>query len=211
MQVILTSSATLFPSFLPLLVINACNASLRNQKFSTMAIRTRKQYLNDLAEQSTTSTTIDQANTSGRVGELFLCSHLLISHLIPNHLHSLPSPLTLITSSLTPPLLHPPPPPSSPYVPSQPLSCCPFTLSTPLFFLYTAGLLRNLCLKKKERMRQDSTLIYTGGALSWHVSILRGNKPLPFSEEHDTHIECIMALGPDMVVFIDYFTRLEWG
>ena len=65
-------------------------------------------------------------------------------------------------------------------------------------------------------MRQDSTLIYTGGALSWHVSIiLRGNKPLPFSEEHDTHIECIMALGPDMVVFIDYFTKVgvgvKWG
>ena len=65
-------------------------------------------------------------------------------------------------------------------------------------------------------MRQDSTLIYTGGALSWHVSIiLHGNKPLPFSEEHDTHIECIMALGPDMVVFIDYFTKVgvgvKWG
>ena len=66
-------------------------------------------------------------------------------------------------------------------------------------------------------MRQDSTLIYTGGALSWHVSIiiLRGNKPLPFSEEHDPHIECIMALGPDMVVFIDYFTKVgvgvKWG
>ncbi len=52
-----------------LAVINACNASLRNQKFSTMAIRTRKQYLNDLAEHSVTSTTIDQANTSGRVGK----------------------------------------------------------------------------------------------------------------------------------------------
>ena len=50
-------------------VINACNASLRNQKFSTMAIRTRRQYLNDLAEHSSSSTTIDQANTSGRVGE----------------------------------------------------------------------------------------------------------------------------------------------
>ena len=65
-------------------------------------------------------------------------------------------------------------------------------------------------------MRQDSTLIYTGGALSWQVSIiLHGNKPLPFSEEHDTHIECIMALGPDMVVFIDYFTKVgvgvKWG
>lgn len=50
-------------------VINACNASLRNQKFSAMATRTRRQYLNDLAEHSTTSTTIDQANTSGRVGK----------------------------------------------------------------------------------------------------------------------------------------------
>ena len=90
-----------------------------------------------------------------------LCSHLLISHLIPNHLPTPPLPLTLITSSLAPLLLHPLCPPSSPYVPSQPLSCCPFMLPTPLFFLYTAGLLRNLGLKKKERMRQDSTLIYT--------------------------------------------------
>ena len=49
-------------------VINACNASLRNNKFSTMAVRTRKQYLNDLAESFTTSVTIDQAHPSGRVG-----------------------------------------------------------------------------------------------------------------------------------------------
>ena len=65
--------------------------------------------------------------------------------------------------------------------------------------MHAARLLRNLGLKKKERMRQDFTLIYT--------IILRGNKPLPFSEEYDTHIECIMALGPDMVVFIDYFSK----
>ena len=50
-------------------VINACNASLRNSKFSTMAVRTRRQYLNDLAENSTLAITIDQANTSGRVGK----------------------------------------------------------------------------------------------------------------------------------------------
>ncbi len=50
-------------------VVNACNASLRNKKFSNMAVRTRKQYLNDLAEQSSTAITLDQANTSGRVGK----------------------------------------------------------------------------------------------------------------------------------------------
>ena len=46
-------------------VINACNASLRSDKFSGMATRTRKQYLIDLAENSTSSLTIDQANASG--------------------------------------------------------------------------------------------------------------------------------------------------
>ena len=47
-------------------VINACNASLRSAKFSKMAVRTRKQYLTDLAE-CTTSITLEQAST-GRVG-----------------------------------------------------------------------------------------------------------------------------------------------
>ena len=51
-----------------LTVINACNASLRSEKFSGMAIRTRKQYLTDLAENSTTGLNIDQANNSGIVG-----------------------------------------------------------------------------------------------------------------------------------------------
>ena len=73
-----------------------------------------------------------------------------------------------------------------------------------------AGLLRNLGHKKKDRMRQDSTLIYTGGALTWHVSILfRDKKPLPFSEEHSNHIECIMGVGPDIMVFLDYYTKVR--
>ena len=53
-------------------VINACNASLRNDKFSAMATRTRKQYLNDLAESHVTAINIEQANTSGRVGMVYL-------------------------------------------------------------------------------------------------------------------------------------------
>ena len=60
-------------------VINACNASLRSDKFSAMATRTRKQYLNDLAESSVTSISIEQANTSGRVGTVYKsCSKVLI-------------------------------------------------------------------------------------------------------------------------------------
>ena len=55
-------------SFVHLTVINACNASLRSSKFSAMAVRTRKQYLTDLAENHVTAITIEQANTSGRVG-----------------------------------------------------------------------------------------------------------------------------------------------
>ena len=58
-------------------------------------------------------------------------------------------------------------------------------------------------------MRQDSTLIYTGGALTWHVSILlRNKKPLPFSEEQDNHIDCIMGIGPDIMIFVDYHTKV---
>ena len=53
-------------------MINACNASLRNDKFSAMATRTRKQYLNDLAESHVTAINIEQANTSGRVGMVYL-------------------------------------------------------------------------------------------------------------------------------------------
>ena len=36
----------------------------------------------------------------------------------------------------------------------------------------TAGILRNLGHKKKERVRQESTLLYTPGALTWKVSII---------------------------------------
>ena len=57
-------------------VINACNASLRSEKFSKMAVRTRKQYLNDLAEDSTTNLTLDQVST-GRVGECSVWSMLV--------------------------------------------------------------------------------------------------------------------------------------
>jgi len=41
-----------------------------------MAIRTRKQYLTDLAENSTTGLNIDQANNSGIVGR-FVTSYEL--------------------------------------------------------------------------------------------------------------------------------------
>lgn len=61
-------------------MINACNASLRNDKFLGMAVRTRRQYLSDLAEHSTTGVTIDQANTAGIVGgyytQLHMCGRL---------------------------------------------------------------------------------------------------------------------------------------
>ena len=74
-----------------------------------------------------------------------------------------------------------------------------------------AGLLRNLGHKKKEITRQESTLTYTGGALTWHVSIiLRDKKPLPFSEEHDSYTECILGIAPDIMVFLDYYTKV-WG
>ncbi len=78
-----------------------------------------------------------------------------------------------------------------------------------ILFVVAAGLLRNLGHKKKDRVRQDSTLIYTGGALTWHVSIIfRDRKPLPFSEDFSKHIECIMGVGPDMVAFLDYYTKV---
>ena len=38
-----------------------------------------------------------------------------------------------------------------------------------------AGILRNLGHKKKERTRQESTLLYTPGALTWKVSIVFRN------------------------------------
>ena len=35
-----------------------------------------------------------------------------------------------------------------------------------------AGILRNLGHKKRERTRQESTLLYTPGALTWKVSVI---------------------------------------
>lgn len=122
----------LFKEFLLVKLINACNASLRNEKFSAMAARTRRQYLTDLAESGANNITIEQANMSGRVGISFR-----------RH-------------------------------------------------------------QKKERSRQDSTLMYSPGALTWGVSlILRQGKPLPFSEEHDFFQDCTMGISPDLVVFKD--------
>jgi hypothetical protein len=63
-------------------VINACNASLRNDKFSAMATRTRKQYLNDLAESHVTAINIEQANTSGRVGMVYIIPVYDIVHCV---------------------------------------------------------------------------------------------------------------------------------
>ena len=112
--------------FLFLAVINACNASLRSDKFSAMATRTRKQYLNDLAENHVTAINIEQANTSGRVGTIDTI-----------HVHAGYNVSLLIC-----------------------------------ILLIVAGILRNLGHKKKERTRQESTLLYTPGALTWKVSII---------------------------------------
>lgn len=53
-----------------LLVINACNASLRSDKFSQMAKRTRKQYLLDLVQSSCTSLGVDQIGGAGIAGKV---------------------------------------------------------------------------------------------------------------------------------------------
>ncbi len=84
-----------------------------------------------------------------------------------------------------------------------------FSHFTLLSFLCSAGLLRNIGHKKRECTRQPPTLVYTGGALTWHVSLLfRRKKPLPYSEEHDSHIDCILGIAPDMIVFMDYYTKV---
>lgn len=51
-----------------LLVINACNASLRSDKFSQMAKRTRRQYLLDLVQNSCLSLGVDQIGIAGIAG-----------------------------------------------------------------------------------------------------------------------------------------------
>ena len=109
-----------------LAVVNACNASLRSNKFSAMAVRTRKQYLTDLAENHVTTITLDQANTSGRVGTVKYSA----GEKYTSKYHR---------------------------------------------FVHVAGILRNLGHKKKERTRQESTLLYTPGALTWKVSIILRN------------------------------------
>lgn len=48
-----------FVEFLMAKVINAENATYRSEKFTTMATRTRQEYLKDLVTNFTTSTTID--------------------------------------------------------------------------------------------------------------------------------------------------------
>ena len=48
--------------------INACNASLRSEKFSQMAKRTRRQYLLDLVQTSCTSLGLDQIGGAGIAG-----------------------------------------------------------------------------------------------------------------------------------------------
>ena len=54
-----------------------------------------------------------------------------------------------------------------------------------------------------------STLIFTGGGMTWHVSLVfRDKNPLPFSEEHDGHVECMLGIGPDIIVFLDYYTKV---
>lgn len=48
-----------FVDFLMAKVINAENATYRSEKFTTMATRTRQEYLKDLVANFTTSQTID--------------------------------------------------------------------------------------------------------------------------------------------------------
>lgn len=91
-----------------------------------MAMRTRKQYLTDLAENHITAITLDQANTSGRVGTI------------------------KVSAGKKNPLVN-------------------------IIIHFIAGILRNLGHKKKERVRQESTLLYTPGALTWKVSIILRN------------------------------------
>ena len=47
-----------------------------------------------------------------------------------------------------------------------------------------AGILRNLGHKKRERTRQESTLLYTPGALTWKVSVILRSGKVSF---HDWH------------------------
>jgi hypothetical protein len=127
-----------FREFFLTKLINACNASLRSEKFATMATRTRRQYLLDLCENSCTSITIDQANTSGLVG--------LLS--------------------------------------------------------------KNWGGKRKEKPHLQASLVFTPGALVWNVAIVtREGKPLPFSEEHDTAMECMLVLAADLMAFVYTNTR----
>ena len=67
-----------------------------------------------------------------------------------------------------------------------------------------AGILRNLGHKKRERTRQESTLLYTPGALTWKVSvILRSGKVsfyllawnIVYTPEH-VHVYICCSLSP---------------
>ncbi len=53
---------------LSLLVMNACNAALRSDKLYAMASRTRKQYLNDIVKEHTSSVSLEQVG-GGALGE----------------------------------------------------------------------------------------------------------------------------------------------
>ena len=33
-------------------------------------------------------------------------------------------------------------------------------------------------------------------------------QPLPFSEDHDFHLDCILALGPDLLIFLSCSTKV---
>ena len=34
-------------------------------------------------------------------------------------------------------------------------------------------------------------------------------QPLPFSEEHDVHVDCVLGVAPDLMVFIDSSTKVH--
>lgn len=57
----------LYYSFL--LVINAENAAHKSEKFSTMATRTRHEYLKDLATNYTTNITLDTGSSKSSFGK----------------------------------------------------------------------------------------------------------------------------------------------
>ena len=144
----------------------------------------------------------------------FLCS---ISHLVPNHLHSLPS-LPPHPSHLLP---H-----SSPSPPPLPSILALLPLPTSLLLsIHTSNssilIVHSWAVEKPGPQEEGADASGLHSDLHWRGTVLAcvhhspWQQATPLFREHDTHIECIMALRPDMVMFIDYFTKVgvgvKWG